>query len=801
MFQPNDGLGDWGYGPRADPDHLFEKWLREQMRRRMEMEMQWEQEAAERDVAEYRYQRYSAGGLISSIINCMVFIPLQYRRIVCRLESMLWQVMLQIVPDIVWAVLLSCAFGVLVICGPVISWSSPTYWTVLQAFVDMCLVYFVVRRILIRVFVDWKFRRRLKWWAAQGYIDAQYSLGSMYEAGDGIPTDARLAAHWYHKAAQNGHCDAQYSLGECYFKGYGVPVNLREARKWYQRAANQGDVDAEMMEDYIKKLIECGDQTGDGGGKAAARRGGPPVRQLPSPENYAQPRSPGEEEEMQRKQKKNRQREYEQMEAQRKQQAVEKRKAKAERQRKEKQAKEKAEQEAVRQAAELARLVEEERRQRVRSEVHEQKAIKGGKKDSSSRGCTNTSSNASNAAFLKEEQAQKPKARFPRGADEKAQRSPSETSNSSLRSGDSSPRSPKQTGVPKQYSSSQSRASPETKRHVGSSPGSSVRTVATQPYAPRMGGIRRAEEVSAAQLEKAAATEESPKSSGASDAVRPGTSYRKAAGDPSRTLSWSCDGRLSSEVQQSPPHMQPGFSKPILTHPIPPPPPPASPPPQNHLSPSKQSPGIEEGCDPGIQPQVASPSIAHWNFSQHGVLLDDDLGESIDGGQAGGVWGAQQWASSDTPWSFQMHAQGHFSDGVGGDWSAGMGMEQSEAVTGQFTSVDQQPCGATSAQLSEVAAHYLRRLDGSPRQAAPTVSPFTPQAMNGGSMIWDNNYGMSDSDGNVCVVCLEREQGLVAMLPCRHTHCCVPCAHALFAKGAPCPICRSSIEDLKPVKL
>jgi hypothetical protein len=71
-----------------------------------------------------------------------------------------------------------------------------------------------------------------------------------------------------------------------------------------------------------------------------------------------------------------------------------------------------------------------------------------------------------------------------------------------------------------QYSSSQSRASPETKRHVGSSPGSSVRTVATQPYAPRMGGIRRAEEVSAAQLEKAAATEESPKSSGASDAVR-----------------------------------------------------------------------------------------------------------------------------------------------------------------------------------------------------------------------------------------------------------------------------------------
>lgn len=80
MFQPEDGPQDWAYGPGPESDHMFEKWLREQMRRRVEMEMRWEQEAAERDVREYRWMRNTAGGLISSIINCMFFIPLQVRR-------------------------------------------------------------------------------------------------------------------------------------------------------------------------------------------------------------------------------------------------------------------------------------------------------------------------------------------------------------------------------------------------------------------------------------------------------------------------------------------------------------------------------------------------------------------------------------------------------------------------------------------------------------------------------------------------------------------------------------------------
>lgn len=54
------------------------------------------------------------------------------------------------------------------------SWTAPTYWTLAQGAVDAVLAYLVLSRVLIRVFKDWKFRRRLKWWAAQGYIDAQY---------------------------------------------------------------------------------------------------------------------------------------------------------------------------------------------------------------------------------------------------------------------------------------------------------------------------------------------------------------------------------------------------------------------------------------------------------------------------------------------------------------------------------------------------------------------------------------------------------------------------------------------------
>ena len=50
--------------------------------------------------------------------------------------------------------------------------------------------------------------------AAAGDAKAQYVLGNMYRSGWGVREDARSAALCYQRSAAQGHVDAQYSLGE-----------------------------------------------------------------------------------------------------------------------------------------------------------------------------------------------------------------------------------------------------------------------------------------------------------------------------------------------------------------------------------------------------------------------------------------------------------------------------------------------------------------------------------------------------------------------------------------------------------
>jgi hypothetical protein len=76
--------------------------------------------------------------------------------------------------------------------------------------------------------------------ADQGDAHAQYSLGAMYEAGQGVPQDYAEAAKWYRKAADQGDAHAQNNLGAMYEAGQGVPQNYAEAAKWYRKAADQG---------------------------------------------------------------------------------------------------------------------------------------------------------------------------------------------------------------------------------------------------------------------------------------------------------------------------------------------------------------------------------------------------------------------------------------------------------------------------------------------------------------------------------------------------------------------------------
>ena len=73
--------------------------------------------------------------------------------------------------------------------------------------------------------------KKLKPLAEQGYADAQYTLGTMYERGRGVPEDVAVAVKWYRLAANQGHALSQDILGGMYAIGRDVPQDYAEAVK------------------------------------------------------------------------------------------------------------------------------------------------------------------------------------------------------------------------------------------------------------------------------------------------------------------------------------------------------------------------------------------------------------------------------------------------------------------------------------------------------------------------------------------------------------------------------------------
>jgi TPR repeat protein len=88
--------------------------------------------------------------------------------------------------------------------------------------------------------VDW-----LRKAAAQGYGDAEFQLGQLYDFGFGVAQDERVALEWYRKAAAHGSAAAQRAVGDFYRKGRGVAIDDAEAARWYRRGADGDDVRAQ----------------------------------------------------------------------------------------------------------------------------------------------------------------------------------------------------------------------------------------------------------------------------------------------------------------------------------------------------------------------------------------------------------------------------------------------------------------------------------------------------------------------------------------------------------------------------
>ena len=97
--------------------------------------------------------------------------------------------------------------------------------------------------------------------AEQGYMEAQFWLGKMYEEGKGVPASKKHANKWYAKAAEQGHAAAQYKLADYYltegfFEILGVDVDSETALD--EIAALSANMSEEEIENATKPVTEIG---------------------------------------------------------------------------------------------------------------------------------------------------------------------------------------------------------------------------------------------------------------------------------------------------------------------------------------------------------------------------------------------------------------------------------------------------------------------------------------------------------------------------------------------------------------
>ena len=91
--------------------------------------------------------------------------------------------------------------------------------------------------------------------AGQGVTVAQFTLGGMYEKGQGVPQDYQEAVQWFRLAAEQGYALAQNNLGAMYANGLGVRQNFVQAYMWATLAASQNVELAAKWKDFLVKEL------------------------------------------------------------------------------------------------------------------------------------------------------------------------------------------------------------------------------------------------------------------------------------------------------------------------------------------------------------------------------------------------------------------------------------------------------------------------------------------------------------------------------------------------------------------
>ena len=71
--------------------------------------------------------------------------------------------------------------------------------------------------------------------AKQGDAEAQYSLGWMYDDGEGTSVNKKKAFEWCKKSAEQGYAPAQHNLGWMYDDGEGTEVDKKQAKEVWEK--------------------------------------------------------------------------------------------------------------------------------------------------------------------------------------------------------------------------------------------------------------------------------------------------------------------------------------------------------------------------------------------------------------------------------------------------------------------------------------------------------------------------------------------------------------------------------------
>ncbi|WAP67835.1 peptidoglycan-binding protein [Jiella pelagia] len=91
--------------------------------------------------------------------------------------------------------------------------------------------------------------------AGSGNVRAMHNLAVLYATGIDGKSDPVQAAQWFEKAASYGMPDSQYNLGILYARGAGVDQDLAKSYKWFSIVSASGDTDATTKRDEIKKAL------------------------------------------------------------------------------------------------------------------------------------------------------------------------------------------------------------------------------------------------------------------------------------------------------------------------------------------------------------------------------------------------------------------------------------------------------------------------------------------------------------------------------------------------------------------